>query len=82
MDQKAHFHQIACFTLNIGEPLFRDESLSKKEMKLDLTKRSHDAVCRLAYIDPEKNIYPPIFNNNKRVDYYTDTYGVGYKGSR
>ncbi|MBQ6153627.1 MAG: 1-acyl-sn-glycerol-3-phosphate acyltransferase [Ruminococcus sp.] len=80
--RKHIFRQIACFTLNIGEPIFRDEALTKKEMKIDLTKRSHEAVCRLAYIDPEENIYPPIFNNSKRIDYYTDTYGVGYKGSR
>ena len=76
------FKQIALFTLHIGEPLFPDEELPKKERELDLTKRCHEAVCRLAGINPEENLYPPIYNNSKRVDYYTDTYGVGYKGSK
>ena len=76
------FKQIACFDLHIGEPLFRDESLSKKEQELDLLKRSHEAVCRLAGINPEENLYKPIFNNDKRVDYYTHEYGKGYKGSK
>ena len=76
------FKQIACFDLNIGEPLFRDETLSKKEQEMDLLKRSHDAVCRLAGIKPEENLYQPIFNNDKRIDYYTNEYGKGYKGSK
>ena len=65
------FKQIALFTLTIGEPLFIDESLPKEEQIEDLTKRSHDAVCKLAGIDPNENIYPPIFNHNTRIDYYT-----------
>lgn len=73
--------QIACLTLNIGEPIYVDESLPKKERQRDLTVRCHEAVCALAGFEKGENIYPPIFNRDKRIDYYTDTYGVGYKGS-
>lgn len=79
--RKKLFKQIACFTLTIGEPIFRDASLTPKEQREELTRLSHEAVCRLAGIEPEENVYEPIFNNSKRIDYYTDTYGVGYKGS-
>ena len=79
--RKTVFHQIARFTLHIGEPIFPDTSLPKKEQRADLTVRCHEAVCRLAGIDPKENLYPPIYNQSKRVDYYTDVYGVGYKGS-
>ena len=64
------FRQTALLTLTIGEPLFRDESLSRCEQKTDLTKRSHDEVCRLAGIDPEENVYGPLYENSKRIDYY------------
>ena len=75
------FGQIACFTLTIGEPLFPNKELAKTDRELDLTTRAHDAVCKLARIDPKDNIYAPIYNHSKRIDYYTDEYGVGYKGS-
>ncbi len=75
------FRQIACFNLNIGEPLYPNVELSKKEAEIDLIKRSHAAVCELAGINPEENIYEPIYNNSKRIDYYTTEYGKGYKGS-
>ena len=74
------FKQIACFTLNIGTPIFPDETLSRSEREEDLTKKLHASICDLAGIDSNENLYPPVFNNTKRVDYYTDTYGVGYKG--
>ncbi len=80
--RKHIFRQIACYTLHIGEPVYKNENLSPKEQRTDLTKRVHEAVCTLAGIKPEENIYPPVFCDNKRVDYYTDTYGVGYKGSK
>jgi 1-acyl-sn-glycerol-3-phosphate acyltransferase len=64
------FKQIALFTLHIGEPIYKDETLSKKDQIEDLTKRSHEAVCRLAGIEPKDNIYPPIYNNSKKVNYY------------
>ena len=69
------FRQIACFDLAIGEPLFPNEALAIKERETDLVKRCHEAVCRLANITPEEDLYPPIFDHSKRVDYYTDTYG-------
>ena len=79
--RKKIFHQIALFTVHVGEPLFPDNTLNPKVREKDLTERCHDAVCKLAGIDPEKNLYAKVFDNSKRIDYYTDTYGVGYKGS-
>ena len=75
------FGQIALFTVHVGEPFYANKELPHKEQVNDLTKRVHDEVCRLAGIDPEKNIYKPLFNNDTRIDYYTTEYGVGYKGS-
>ena len=79
--RKHIFHQIACFTLHIGEPLFADPDLGGREQREELTTRCHEAVCRLAGIDPARNPYPAIFDDSKRVDYYTTEYGIGYKGS-
>ena len=79
--RKKLFRQIACLTLRIGEPIYADGSLPEKEREEDLTVRCRDAVCRLAGIDPENNIYPPLYDDSKRIDYYTTVYGVGYKGS-
>ena len=76
------FHQTALFTLRIGEPLYPDKALKLKDREKDLTIRAHKAVCVLAGIDPDKNIYEPVFNDSRRIDYYTDTYGVGYRGSK
>ncbi len=78
--RKHIFRQIACFTLRIGEPIRPDPDLPKKEQRTDLTVRCHEAVCRLAGIDPKKNLYPPVYANSKRIDYYTSEYGIGYKG--
>ncbi len=72
------FRQIALFDLAIGEPLLPDETLGFKERELDLVKRCHEEVSRLAGITPEEDLYPPIYDNSKRVDYYTDTYGKNY----
>ena len=47
-----------------------DTSLDKRERAMDLTIRCHEAVCRLAGIDPKENKYPPVFDNTERVDYY------------
>ncbi len=79
--RKHIFRQIATFTLHVGEPLFPNKELNAKEREKDLLIRSHEAVCRRVGIDPEENLYPAVFDNSKRVDYYTTTYGVGYKGS-
>ena len=57
-----------------------EQGMSKEQIN-DLTKRCHDDVCKLAGINPSENIYPPFFDNNKRIDYYTNEYGKGYKGS-
>ena len=79
--RKHIFHQIAKFTLTIGEPIFTDETLPKEEQEEDLIKRSHEAVVRLAGLEPGEDIYPAVYNDSKRIDYYTTEYGVGYKGS-
>jgi len=79
--RKKIFNQLGVFTLHIGEPIFPDKTLKPKDREKDLTIRANKAVCELVGIDPDKNIYEPVFNDSKRVDYYTDTYGVGYKGS-
>lgn len=57
-------------TLSIGEPIFPDTSLPYAKAVDKLTKEAHAAVCRLCGIEDGTNIYPPIFNNNKRIDYY------------
>ena len=64
------FKQIALFTLNIGEPLYPNKNLDKKEQEEELIVRVHQSMCLLSGVEPEENIYPPIFNNTKRVDYY------------
>ena len=66
--------QPACFTLTIGEPLYPNTSLDRREQEIDLTKRMHEAVVSLAGI--KENLYEPIFNQSKRIDYYTSKYGV------
>ena len=66
--RKKIFRQIALLDLHIGEPIFIDENIPTYERENDITKRAHDEVCRLAGIDPEENLYPPIFDNSKRVD--------------
>ena len=62
------FRQIACLTLNIGEPIYKDDNLKGNLQEEDLTRRCHEAVCKLAGI--ENNIYEPIYNDSKRIDYY------------
>lgn len=75
------FNSPASLTINIGEPIQPDLDIPANEGRKQLTIQVHDAVCRLAGIDPVDNIYPPFFNNDKRVDYYTTEYGIGYKKS-
>ena len=79
--RKHVFHQIALFTLHIGEPIYPDKTLTPKKREKDLTIRAHRAVCTLVGINPDENLYEPILNDSKRIDYYTSTYGVGYRGS-
>jgi len=75
------FHHFPLLTLNIGEPIYPNLNLDKKEGIKELTTRIHQSVCRLAGFKDGENIYEPIFNNSKRIDYYTKEYGIGYKGS-
>jgi len=64
------FGPLASLTLTIGEPLYPNTDLNGIDAENDLTKRAHDEVCRLAGIDPEKNIYPAVYNHDHRIDYY------------
>lgn len=68
--RKHVFHQIALFTLHIGEPIYPDETLKPRERVKELTIRAHSAVCTLVGIRPDENIYEPVFNDSKRIDYY------------
>ena len=81
--RKHIFKQIALLTLNIGEPIYANKNLERDESIKDLTIRAHEAVCKLAGINPKENIYKPLYSKetNKRIDYYTSEYGVNYKGS-
>ena len=74
--RKHILHQDAAITLRIGQPLFADTSLDVLEQEADLTKRCHDAVCSLAGINPNDNLYPSLFDKSQRIDYYTNTYGI------
>ena len=76
------FGQTACFTLSVGEPLYADNSMPIKERETDIIKRCHRAVCVLAGVDPDKNVYPPVFDNTERIDYYTTVYGKNSKQER
>ena len=71
------FRQDASLTLTIGEPLFANPELTGKEAEEELTRRAHEAVCRLAGIEPSENLYAPIYSpeTGKRIDYYADHYG-------
>jgi len=74
--RKFLFKMPACFTLTIGEPLYRNPELDKREQEIDLTLRMHQAVVALAGI--KENLYEPIFNQSKRIDYYTKQYGFNF----
>ena len=65
--RKHIFRQEVAITLTVGEPLYKDDSLSEREQCIDLTKRMHEAVCRLSDVDPKENPYPPIFDHSKKV---------------
>lgn len=67
--RKHVFHQIALFTLHIGEPIYPDKTLKPRERVNDLTIRANKAVCALVGINPDENLYEPVFNDSKRIDY-------------
>jgi len=73
------FKQIATFTLHIGTPIYPNMDLPKDEAIKDLAIRVHEAMVELAQI--EDNLYPALYDNSQRIDYYTSEYGIGYKGS-
>ena len=64
------FKTNASVTLNIGELVYPNLELSEKEAIKDLTIRAHNEVCKLAGFKPGENIYNPIFNNDKKINYY------------
>ena len=79
--RRVFFKQLACYTIHVGEPLFPNSELSKYEQEEDLTIRSHQAICKLVGFKEGENPYEPLYKHSKRIDYYTDKYGIGYKGS-
>lgn len=60
--------QDAIYVLKVGKPLYKDDSLPEAEQRIDLAKRTHEAICALAGLEPGENLYPPIFNNSKRAE--------------
>ena len=66
--RKHIFKQDAAITLTIGDPIFKNEDLSESEQRIDLAKRTHEAICKLSNIEEGTNLYPPIFDHNRRVD--------------
>lgn len=79
--RKHIFGQIACFTINIGKPIIPGSEDSFSKSVSDLTVKCHDEICTLVGINPKDNIYDALYDNSKRIDYYTSEYGIGYKGS-
>ena len=73
------FHKRPLVNVTIGEPIFPDESLPKAEAVEKLMIAAHQAVCRLAGINPEDNLYLPVFCDNDRVDYYFNPKAVPLK---
>ena len=66
--RKHIFGQDAAITVTIGEPIFKDDSLPESEQRIDLAKRTHEAICALAGLQDGENLYPPIFDHNKRAE--------------
>lgn len=69
--RKKIFGQLARLTLNIGEPIYPDETLPTAKRITDLTVKAHSKVCELAGFKEGENIYAPIYDcNSRRIDYY------------
>jgi len=66
--RKHIFGQDAAITLTIGAPIFKDNALPEAEQRVDLAKRTHEAICRLANLEDGENLYPEIFDHNKRAE--------------
>ena len=56
------------FTITIGDLIYNNLDLDKKEQEIDLIKKCHMEVCKLAGIEYKDNKYEAIFNNSKRID--------------
>ena len=65
--RKHIFGQDAAITVTVGEPIYRDESLPEAEQRIDLARRTHEAICTLSNLQDGENLYPPIFDHNKRA---------------
>ncbi len=65
--RKHIFKQDAAITVTIGEPIFKDDSLPESEQRIDLATRTHEAICKLSGLKEGENLYPPIFDHNKRA---------------
>ena len=66
--RKHIFKQDAAITVTVGEPIYKDDSLSESEQRIDLAIRTHEAICRLSNLESGENLYPPIFDHNKRAE--------------
>lgn len=66
--RKTFFKQLALFTLIIGGPISANPDLEKTAQIEDLTIRIHQAIVKLAGQE-DHDIYEPIYNNSKRIDY-------------
>ena len=66
--RKHIFKQDATITVTVGEPIYKDDSLPEAEQRIDLATRTHQAICKLAGLQSGENLYPPIFDNNKRAE--------------
>ena len=75
--RKRLFGQQATLTLHVGEPIWPNPELEGGEAEVDLTKRLHEAVCRLVGFGPGENPYEPIYSakTGQRINYYAQEYG-------
>ena len=54
--------------MTVGEKIFKDDSLPELEQIIDLSTRTHEAICKLSGLKEGENLYPPIFDHNKRAE--------------
>ena len=66
--RKHIFKQDAAITVTVGEPIYKNDSLPEAEQRIDLATRVHEAICKLSNLDDGENLYPPIFDRNKRAE--------------